>query len=215
VSGFRSSSFRFVRHASGLALPALLVAAVSALAQISGGPSGRTFGNPFPGPPEQPAIEDKYLKVPLVDNIPGGIVAEELKNPMANDPASVDRGMQYFNTFNCIGCHAPNGGGGMGPSLSDRTFKFGNKPANHFIVIAHGAPLGMPAWAGRLSENVIWDLVSYIDSISNAPGDEWGTTFSPAAKLPRIQQVPAEFNQTSRPWLATQPFAGTGEAWQK
>lgn len=193
--------------ASGLVTPlAMLMAAGPAAAQNPAGPSGGTARNPPQA--QQPAVEDKYLRVPLVSNIPGGIAREIIKNPMANDPASADRGMQYFNTFNCIGCHAPNGGGGMGPSLSTRTFKYGSEPANHFVVIAHGAPLGMPAWAGRLQENVIWDLVSYIDSISNAPDDEWGTTFSPAANLPRIEQAPAEFNQTSRPWLATQPFAG-------
>lgn len=192
--------------ARGLVPPlVLLIAAGSILAQSPAAPSGGASGNP---PHAQQPTDDRYLKVPLVNNIPGGIAVEPLKNPMANDPASIDRGMQYFNTFNCIGCHAPNGGGGMGPSLSSRTFKFGNDPASHFIVIAHGAPLGMPAWAGRLSENVIWDLVSYIGSISNAPGDEWGTTFSPTARLPRIEQVPAEFNQTPRPWLATQPFSG-------
>ncbi|SRR5579871_611164 len=195
---------------SELLLPlALLIPAGSAMAQYSVETSGGALGT-LPQP--QPAIEDKYLKVPLVNNIPGGIAPEpKLGNPMANDPASANRGMYYFNSFNCVGCHAPNGGGGMGPSLSSRTFKFGSEPANHFIVIAHGAPLGMPAWAGRLSENVIWDLVSYIDSISNAPSEEWGTTFSPAANLPRLEQVPAEFNQTTKPWLATQPFSG-GEA---
>lgn len=209
------SGFKCVRFVvSGFLLPlVLLIAAGLALAQYSVETSGGAFGTP--PQPQQPAIEDKYLKVPLVNNIPGGIAPEaKLENPMANDPASANRGMYYFNSFNCIGCHAPNGGGGMGPSLSRRTFKFGSEPANHFVVIAHGAPLGMPAWAGRLSENVIWDLVSYIQSISDAPSDEWGTTFSPAANLPRLEQVPAEFNQTTKPWLATQPFAG-GEASRK
>jgi cytochrome c oxidase cbb3-type subunit III len=205
------SGFKCVRFAvSGFLLPlVLLIAAGFALAQYSVETSGGAFGTP--PQPQQPAIEDKYLRVPLVNNIPGGIAPEaKLENPMANDPASANRGMYYFNSFNCIGCHAPNGGGGMGPSLSSRTFKFGSEPANHFIVIAHGAPLGMPAWAGRLSENVIWDLVSYIQSISDAPSDEWGTTFSPAANLPRLEQVPAEFNQTTKPWLATQPFYDGG-----
>jgi cytochrome c oxidase cbb3-type subunit 3 len=180
---------------------AVLIGASSASAQNPAAPSGDPAQ-------QQPTIDDKYLRVPLVNNIPGGITTETITNPMANDPTSADRGMQYFNTFNCIGCHAPNGGGGMGPSLSTRIFKFGGGPAQHFVVIAHGAPLGMPAWAGRLAESVIWDLVSYIDSISNAPGDEWGTTFSPVANLPRIEQMPAEFNPTPRPWLATQPFSG-------
>jgi cytochrome c oxidase cbb3-type subunit III len=187
---------------AGLGLLLTLLAAADPLvAQNPAAPSGN------PPQTQEPAVDGKFLTVPMVNNIPGGVPPEEIKNPMANDPSSADRGMQYFNTFNCIGCHAPNGGGGMGPSLSGRTFKFGSEPANHFLVIAHGAPLGMPAWAGRLPENVIWDLVSYIDSISDAPGGEWGTTVSPAANLPRIEQVPAEFNQTPRPWLATRPFS--------
>ena len=209
------SGLKCVRFAvSGvLLLLALLIAAGSALTQYSVEMSGGAFGR-LPEQ-QQPAIQYKYLKVPLVNNIPGGIAPEaKLENPMANDPASANRGMYYFNSFNCIGCHAPNGGGGMGPSLSSGTFKFGSEPANHFVVIAHGAPLGMPAWAGRLAENVVWDLVSYIQSISDAPSDEWGTTFSPAANLPRLGQVPAEFNQTTKPWLATQPFSG-GEASRK
>ena len=203
------SGLKRVRFAAGrlvLLLP-LLFAASSALTQYPADPSGQISSDP--PQVQQPSIEDKYLRVPLVSIIPGGIAAEaEINNPTAGDPASATRGMQYFNTFNCIGCHAPNGGGGMGPSLSNRTFKFGAQPASHFVVIAHGAPLGMPAWARVLSENVVWDLVSYIDSISNAPGEEWGTTFSPTANLPRIEQVPAEFIQITKPWLATQPFSG-------
>jgi cytochrome c oxidase cbb3-type subunit III len=197
---------RFAAGGPALLL-ALLFAAGPAPAQSSADPSGTISGDP--PQVQQPSVEDKYLRVPLVSIIPGGIAPEaEITNPMAHDQTSADRGMQYFSSFNCIGCHAPNGGGGMGPSLSNRTFKFGAEPVNHFVVIAHGAPLGMPAWARVLSENVIWDLVSYIDSISNAPSEEWGTTFSPAANLPRIEQVLAEFIQITRPWLATQPFSG-------
>jgi cytochrome c oxidase cbb3-type subunit 3 len=183
-----------------------MFAAPSAAQYAGDQPSARSSS------PRQLGVENKYLKVPLVGNIPGGIAAQpRVTNPMAGDPDSVQRGMKYFNGFNCVGCHAPNGGGGMGPSLSNRLFKFGGEPAQHFVVIAHGAPLGMPAWAELLPENVIWDLVSYIDSISSAPGDEWGTTFSPTANLPRIEQVPAELNPTPRPWGATRPFsAGKG-----
>jgi cytochrome c oxidase cbb3-type subunit 3 len=204
------SGFRCIGVVGRLVLALTLPGAGSpALAQQ---PLPETSGRAVKTPQaqDQPMVEDKYLRVPMVNNIPGGIAAETIVNPMANDPASAERGMQYFNTFNCIGCHAPNGGGGMGPSLSGRAFKFGSSPANHFIVIAHGAPLGMPAWAGRLPENVIWDLVSYIDSISKAPSGEWGTTVSPANNLPSIQQVPAEFNPTAKPWLATQPFGSSG-----
>jgi cytochrome c oxidase cbb3-type subunit 3 len=157
----------------------------------------------------RPDIENEYLRVPQVNNIPGGLAPrDQIKNPMANDAMAAERGRRYFTGFNCVGCHAPNGGGGMGPSLSTREFKFGAESAQHFMVITRGAPLGMPAWAEVLPASVIWDLVSYIDSISNAPSDQWGTTFSPIANLPRIEQVPAELNPTTKPWQATQPFSG-------
>ncbi len=196
----------------GLSLAMFGVAGL-AQAQYSADSQGKIAGNPPPA--HQPGVENKYLKVPLVNNIPGGIrVQPGVTNPMANDPASVERGMKYFIGFNCVGCHAPNGGGGMGPSLSNRSFKFGADPANHFVVIAHGAPLGMPAWGELLPETVIWDLVSYIGSISDAPTTEWGTTFSPVANMPSVEQAPAEFNESAKPWQSTVPFSG-GQASQK
>jgi cytochrome c oxidase cbb3-type subunit 3 len=155
---------------------------------------------------EEPSgIAAQWLKVPEVEIIPGAINARpNIENPKANDPTSVQRGMQYFIQFNCVGCHAPNGGGGMGPALSEGIFKFGGEPANIYLTISHGRPLGMPAWGALLPDEVIWDLVSYVKSISKAPAPEWGQTTS--AQSPAIQQVPAEFEQTATPWQFTQPF---------
>jgi cytochrome c oxidase cbb3-type subunit 3 len=151
-------------------------------------------------------IAAQWLKVPEVNIIPGAVnLRPNIENPMAKDPASVERGMKYFAQFNCIGCHAPNAGGGMGPALSEGIFVFGSEPANIFLTISHGAPYGMPSWGALLPDAVIWDLVSYIKSISNAPSPQWGQTIS--AQSPNIQQVPAEFEQTATPWKFTQPFS--------
>jgi cytochrome c oxidase cbb3-type subunit III len=197
-----------VRRAAGaLALLSATFLATGPGETQSANPPGRNSS--APAQPRSAGAANKFLSVPLVDIVPGGHSAEpKLTNPVADDPGSVERGMQYFNGFNCVGCHAPNGGGGMGPALTSRNFIFGNAPAQHFMIIAHGAPYGMPAWADLLPENVIWDLVSYIDSISDAPEDQWGTTVSARADLPRIQQAPAEFNPTARPWQVPQPPAG-------
>jgi cytochrome c oxidase cbb3-type subunit 3 len=62
----------------------------------------------------------------------------------------------------------------------------------------------MPAWGTLLPDSVIWDLVAYIRSISNAPKDEWGTTTSLDAL--KIEQAPAEFQSTPTPWQYTEPF---------
>lgn len=63
----------------------------------------------------------------------------------------------------------------------------------------------MPSWGTFLPDEVIWDLVSYITSISDAPAPEWGHTIS--AQSPNIEQIPAEFQQTATPWKYTQSFS--------
>jgi cytochrome c oxidase cbb3-type subunit 3 len=152
--------------------------------------------------------ELQLRRLPLVNNIPGAVSPEaNIQNPAANDPQAVERGMKYFNAFNCVGCHAANGGGGMGPSLSDAsTFKFPTNPGSLFLVITHGAPTGMPAWGTVLPQTAIWDMVAYIESISKSPRPAWGNTVSAAEHAPGIQQVPAEFKQTASPWSFTEPF---------
>lgn len=56
-----------------------------------------------------------------------------------------------------VGCHAANGGGGMGPALSEGRFIYGSNPANLFLSIYQGRPNGMPAWGEILPESTIWE----------------------------------------------------------
>lgn len=151
------------------------------------------------------ANADRLIKTPVTSQFPGGIsINPDLPNPVANDPDAPNRGMRDFADFNCVGCHAPNGGGGMGPSLSDRVFIYGSKPSQIFLTIVQGRPHGMPAWGERLPPNVVWDLVAYIQSIHRPPKGEWGRTIS--ATDPEIEQVPAEFGYSTQPWQHTEPF---------
>lgn len=148
----------------------------------------------------------ELVHVPIGRIVPGDVrVTPTIQNPFAEDPESAQRGMKYYNQFNCVGCHAPNGSGGMGPSLSNTTFLYGEKPENIFLSILQGRPNGMPAWGGVLPDHVIWDLVSYIKSISKAPAPPWGRTTS--ADGFTIEQVPAEFMRTTNPWQYTTPFS--------
>jgi cytochrome c oxidase cbb3-type subunit III len=146
----------------------------------------------------------KLLDVPINTIVPGGAAVHPgVKNPAAADAASAQRGMRYFNAFNCVGCHMGNGGGGMGPALSRHPFIYGDEPANIYLTIVQGRPNGMPAWGSLLPNEAVWDLVSYITSISNEPrSSSWGTTVSVSA--PTIQQVPAELQATSKPWDYTE-----------
>ena len=93
----------------------------------------------------------------------------------------------------------------MGRALSNRFFQYGGEPANIYLTIVQGRPNGMPAWGGVLPEAVIWNLVSYVEQISQAPVTEWGTAISPQS--PSIEQVPAEYLKTTDPWAYTEPFS--------
>jgi cytochrome c oxidase cbb3-type subunit 3 len=180
------------------------------------GPSSDQFVNPThsmsKGAWEENSLEQftqanagTMIKVPVSRLFPGGVnISSSMPNPVADDPDAANRGLRYFTDLNCVGCHAPNGGGGMGPSLSDRIFIYGDKPEQIYLSIVQGRPRGMPSWGGRLPASVVWDLIAYIGQISQAPNTEWGQTISPTS--PKIEQVPAEFQLSTRPWQHTQPF---------
>jgi cytochrome c oxidase cbb3-type subunit 3 len=153
---------------------------------------------------EMPTPEN-LLKVPITTLTPGAIdVRPKLKHPPL-DQAAAERGMSNFASFNCVGCHMGNGGGGMGPSLSDRFFIYGAEPENIFLSIYQGRPYGMPAWGTILPDDAIWDLVAYIKNLSDAPVTQWGTTVSKSS--PAIEQVPIEFKAAADPWHYTQKFS--------
>jgi cytochrome c oxidase cbb3-type subunit III len=152
------------------------------------------------------ATPPALLHVPIVTVYPGDVRPRPtITSPVADDPEAVYRGMNYFNQFNCIGCHAPNGSGGMGPSLSNSSFLYGGEPENIYLTILQGRPAGMPVFGGLLPDQVIWDLVAYVRSISREPSGPWGRTTKPDGFT--IEQVPAQYISTVDPWSRTQPFS--------
>jgi cytochrome c oxidase cbb3-type subunit 3 len=152
-----------------------------------------------------------FMQVPVSSLFPGAVPTRPpIKNPNEGDPRSAQRGMTYFNKLNCVGCHADNGGGGMGPALSNRTFIYGSAPENIYLSIYQGRPNGMPAWGATLPDSIIWDLVTYIGHLSNEPSTEWGRTFSRDPLSPQVEQVPSEHIQTFDPWAHTKKF-GMGQ----
>lgn len=61
----------------------------------------------------------------------------------------------------------------------------------------------MPAWGTMLPDQTIWELVSYIKSISEPP-TSFGKTIS--RNQPDREQVPAGQITTTTPWKFTEPF---------
>jgi cytochrome c oxidase cbb3-type subunit 3 len=119
------------------------------------------MGDRLPGSPDQTVL------VPATTLFPGGArVDPGIENPYAGDAAAIAAGQRHFAAFNCAGCHAPLGGGGMGPPLSDGRWIYGGEPAQIYLSIVHGRAQGMPAFGSMLPGKTVWELVAYIETLS-------------------------------------------------
>lgn len=92
-------------------------------------------------------------------------VLEVSGNPFEGNNTARAEGRRLFVWFNCAGCHGDHGGGGMGPSLRDADWLYGNSPAQIFSSIAQGRRHGMPSWGVKLPSDQIWKMVTYIQSL--------------------------------------------------
>lgn len=129
-----------------------------------------------------------YMLSLTAESLPAKYVRQstgEAAEPVGATP--VERGRQAFVKFGCIGCHGQNGMGGrknfnaqMGqevPSLVrvalyyDREavkelIRHGRQPVPRIDGTRPNPPVFMPAWKGRISEDEIDDIASYLFSLA-------------------------------------------------
>jgi putative heme-binding domain-containing protein len=88
------------------------------------------------------------------------------QNPFANDPQAAKDGRPLFRLM-CSPCHGIHAEGGRGPDLTRGTYSVGDTDADLYDVIANGAQgTEMADFLGRIGEENVWRLVSYIRSVS-------------------------------------------------
>lgn len=76
-------------------------------------------------------------------------------------------GKKIFGT-NCAACHLENGGGSVGPNLTDAYWIHGATPEDHKKVIEEGVlDKGMPPWKAILRPNEIDAVVAYVETFKN------------------------------------------------
>ncbi|MFO0750997.1 MAG: cbb3-type cytochrome c oxidase N-terminal domain-containing protein [Myxococcota bacterium] len=91
---------------------------------------------------------------------------------MAKDPSVVAAGKTIF-TNRCVSCHGPEGGGAVGPNLTDNYWIHGGDLKSIYITVSGGYPkLGMPEWRAVLEDKDIATVVAFLQSIrnTNVPG---------------------------------------------
>ena len=121
-----------------------------------------------------------------------------------SDPADLSAGEKIFQS-NCVVCHTADGGGGIGPNLTDEYWILGGGIKNVFNTISEGGRdgKGMIAWKQSFKPAEIAQVASYVISLGGttpanpkAPeGDIWVDPNAPAepagieSETPSTEQV--------------------------
>ncbi len=94
----------------------------------------------------------------------GAFVNEETVT-LLTEPSGLEAGKAIYDA-NCIACHAADGGGIVGPNLTDDNWIHGGGIKNIFKVIKYGVvEKGMIAWQTQLSPNQMQEVASYVMSL--------------------------------------------------
>ncbi len=107
---------------------------------------------------QQAALEREIM-------IKSGTFLNEENVTLLTDAAGLSEGKTIFQK-NCISCHAIDGGGLVGPNLTDDYFIHGDGIKNIFKTIKYGVIVkGMIAWQTQLDPNKMQQVASYIISL--------------------------------------------------
>lgn len=98
------------------------------------------------------------------------------------DAEGIAAGQVTFQNM-CAACHAKDGGGGVGPNLTDEYWLHGGSLGDVFKSIKYGWPdKGMKSWKDDFSPKQIAELTSYIKSLKGsapaAPKDKQGELYT-------------------------------------
>ena len=139
---------------------------------------------------------------------PGAMVeTTHVANPYEDNAYAQSEGQRLFSWYGCVGCHA-NGGGGMGPALMDDKWIYGSAPENIYATIIQGRPNGMPSFAGKIPSYQVWQLVTYVRSLSGlTPAAGRGARTDHIMMYPGSQALPkrVEPKQSFRPPASEMP----------
>lgn len=111
---------------------------------------------------------------------------------LLTDASDLKAGQTIFET-NCVACHMADGGGGIGPNLTDKNWVLGGDIKHVFKTVSEGgrSGKGMIAWKAQLKPAQIAQVSSYVLSLQGttpanpkAPeGDIWEAETAETAQV--------------------------------
>ncbi len=94
-----------------------------------------------------------------------GTVSAAALAALARDPKALDSGKAVF-AANCTPCHGPDGGGIIGPNLTDAYWLHGNSLPEIYKTVSEGVlAKGMPNWGKLIKPDQVKDVVVYVKSL--------------------------------------------------
>lgn len=127
----------------------------------------------FPSPAASFAVEQaKAAEAEAAKLKAMGAANDDNLLAMAKNEAAKAEGKEVFQK-NCLSCHGPTGGGGIGPNLTDGHWLHGGKPLQIYATVKDGfTKNGMPAWGALIGEERVRVVAAYVLSIkgTNVPG---------------------------------------------
>ena len=94
-----------------------------------------------------------------------GVMTPEALATLSKDRGTVARGKQVFTTT-CAACHRADGGGVVGPNLTDDFWLHGGAPDKVYKTVLNGvADKGMPAWGLQLGPERVQAVTAYVLTI--------------------------------------------------
>ena len=115
---------------------------------------------------------DKAAAAEAVKIKAAGVMTPATLAALAKDKGTVAQGKQVF-AQTCAACHRQDGGGVVGPNLTDEFWLHGAAPDKIYGTIVKGVPdKGMPAWGPQLGMDRVQAVTAYVISIrgTNVPG---------------------------------------------
>ncbi len=147
-------------------------------------------------------LAQEELKIELAEA--EAATAEYLKNAanlvdessveMLSDESRLLAGGEIF-AKNCAVCHANDGGGGVGPNLTDPYWIHGAGIKDVFKTVKYGVPAkGMVPWKDQLSASEMQEVASYVLSLK---GTSPANPKEPQGEL--VEEAPASEEATEAP----------------
>lgn len=130
------------------------------------------------------AIAAEYRKANMLASI------DESSVVFDESSAALSAGKTIFQN-NCAACHAADGGGGVGPNLTDEYWLHGGSIQEVFKVVKYGVvEKGMIPWQDQLSPEEMQQVSSFILTLVGTtpanPKEPQGELFSPSAPEPTV-----------------------------